>query len=77
MEKLPTIDKIDKLWVRFFKETVMTQGRAIPTYKVLRFGQFVYNQIGYETDNSYWIYDHADAYSNICAVLNYKNASLA
>lgn len=77
MEKLPTIDKIDELLVRLFKETVMSQGKDTHINKVLRFGQFVYNQIGYETDNSYWITNHEEAYKNICAVLNYKNASLA
>lgn len=77
MEKLPTLDKIDELWVRLFKETVVSQGKDVPVNKILRFGQFVYNEIGYETDNSYWIYDHTDAYRNICAVLNYKYASLA
>lgn len=77
MEKLPTIDKIDELWARFFKETVVSQGKGVPVNKVLRFGQFVYNHIGYETDNSYWITNHEEAYKNICAVINYKYASLA
>ena len=78
---LPTIDTIDDLWAEYWREQVwqnhLGAGAYVPLHKVLRFGQYVYNQIGYETDSSYYMGDSTAAYNNIRDVINFKSASLA
>lgn len=73
---LPTIDTIDDLWAEYWKEQVWQNhlGTHVPMHKVLRFGQYVYNKIGYETDSSYYMVDSTAAYNNIRDVINFKSA---
>ena len=76
---LPTIDTIDDLWAEYWKEQVWQNHLEayVPMHKVLRFGQYVYNRIGYETYRSYNFKDPTEAYNNLCDVINFKSASLA
>ncbi len=76
MKNLPTQDQIDELWVRFWTETTVTQGKTVPISTIVRFGQFVYNETNFETDNSYFIVDPEAAYKNIHSYIAY-HASLA
>lgn len=64
---LPTIDTINDLWAEYWKEQVWQNHikAHLPLSKVLRFGQYVYNEIGYETDRSYNMVDPAEAYNDI------------
>lgn len=76
MKNLPTQDQIDELWARFWTETTVTQGKTVPISTVVRFGQLVYNETNFETDNSYFIVDPEAAYKNIHNYIKY-HASLA
>lgn len=74
MKNLPTQDQIDELWARFWKETTVTQGKTVPISTIVRFGQFVYNETNFETDNSYFIVDPEAAYKNIHSYIAYHTS---
>lgn len=69
---LLTIDTIDQVWSEYWKEQVWQNyiGTYVPMHEVLRFGQYVYNRIGYETYRSYNIKDPTEAYNNLCDDIN-------
>lgn len=71
---LITIQELNRLWAAYWaEEDIPFNGRAdanhVKYHTVIRFGQYVFNKSGFETDCSYNINDPKLAFNNLAAFI--------